>query len=197
VSRAQVDLAHHVGLWDVLSRNGRFLTANGVTDDHVGRSWLGARNNWTTTVWAASNAEADLLRALGSGRVFTSSLTGFQGSLDLWADGICPMGSVSVSQVPSRQLQINAANLPPGSKVEVVQGNVDYTGTMPTAGVVNQLSADSFASGTSTIPVDTSLSSSFVRLQVRTQGGAVVALSNPVWLLRETPASGIPLRRAA
>lgn len=196
VSRAQVDLAHHVGLWDVLSRNGRFVTGNGVTDDHVGRNWSGARNNWTTTAWAASNAEGDLLGALGSGRVFTSSLTGFHGSLDLWADGVCPMGSVSISQVPSRDIQVNAVSVPVGGSVEVVQGAVDYGGAAPNSAVVNQLSADSLVSGTATVPVDTSLSS-FVRLQVRAAGGAVVALSNPVWLLRETPPSGIPSRRAA
>ena len=39
-SRAGMDLAHHVGLWDILSRNAIFLTGNGVTDDHSGTNWL-------------------------------------------------------------------------------------------------------------------------------------------------------------
>ena len=44
--------------------------------------------------------------------------------------------------------------------------------------------------------VDTS-SNCFVRVQIRSAGGAIVAFSNPIWLLRSTPPGGIPaLRRA-
>ncbi|MBA3622577.1 MAG: hypothetical protein H0W51_09725 [Euzebyales bacterium] len=44
------------------------------------------------------------------------------------------------------------------------------------------------------LAVDTS-SSSFVRTQVLDATGEVVGLSNPVWLLREPPAAGIPQAR--
>lgn len=37
----------------------------------------------------------------------------------------------------------------------------------------------------------------FVRTQVRDGFGAIVATSNPVWLLRRAPATGIPAARQA
>ena len=52
-----VDLAHHVALWDVMSRNAVFLTGNGTNDDHFGQNWHGIGNNWFTSAWAASTAE--------------------------------------------------------------------------------------------------------------------------------------------
>jgi hypothetical protein len=48
--------------------------------------------------------------------------------------------------------------------------------------------------GAAVLAVDTS-SSSFVRTQVLDATGEVVGLSNPVWLLREPPAAGIPQAR--
>jgi hypothetical protein len=50
-----------------MSRNGVFLTGNGTNDDHYGQNWHGITNNWFTSVWAASTAEADLLAALAAG----------------------------------------------------------------------------------------------------------------------------------
>jgi hypothetical protein len=47
--RQGVDLAHHVALWDVLSRNAVFLTGVGASDDHFGVNWLGIDNNWFTS----------------------------------------------------------------------------------------------------------------------------------------------------
>ena len=61
--RSGVDLAHHIALWDVCSRNALFLTGNGVSDDHVGTNWLRFSTNWFTSVWAASKGQADLLSA--------------------------------------------------------------------------------------------------------------------------------------
>ena len=69
--RSGVDLNHHVALWDVLSRNGKFLTGNGTTDDHFGTNWTGIHNNWVTSAWAGSASEPDLPRPCrqgGSGR---------------------------------------------------------------------------------------------------------------------------------
>jgi hypothetical protein len=44
--------------------------------------------------------------------------------------------------------------------------------------------------------VDTSVSR-FVRTVIRDAGGTTVAVSNPVWLLRQQPPNGIPAARAA
>jgi len=34
ILRQGVDVNHHIGLWDVLSRNAVFLTGNGVSDEY-------------------------------------------------------------------------------------------------------------------------------------------------------------------
>ena len=196
--RSGMDLAHHIALWDVCSRNALFLTGNGVSDDHVGTNWLRFGNNWFTSVWASSNDEADLLAALASGRSWCASLSGFRGTLDLLVDGTCPMGSASVSTLTSRQLTVIASGLPPGSTVQVLQGTVDYAGTAapaPNTSVIATYSAAALSGGAVTLPVACTVSS-FVRTQVVSSSGVVVALSNPVWLLRQIPPTGIPSSRA-
>jgi hypothetical protein len=195
--RAGVDLAHHVGLWDVLSRNAVFLTGNGPTDDHVGTNWLRNGNNWFTSVWVASNAEADMLQALAAGRSWCASLPWFRGGLDLLVDGVCPMGSVSISGLATRQLQVIATGLPPNAVVQVLQGEVDYAGTAspdPNTTVIASLSTADLDDGSATVPVANAVSS-FVRTQVLDSEGVVVALSNPAWLLLQTPPGGIPSPR--
>jgi hypothetical protein len=197
--RAGVDLAHHVGLWDVLSRNGMFLTGNGPTDDHVGTDWLRSGNNWFTSVWAASSAESALLQALVAGRSWCGSLPWFRGGLDLLVDGVCPMGSVSISTLAARQLQVIATGLPTNGVLQVLQGAVDYAGTSsptPNTSVIATYSTADLASGAVALPIDNGVSS-FVRTQVLDSAGTVVALSNPAWLLREAPPGGIPAPRAA
>jgi hypothetical protein len=188
--RGGMDLAHHVGLWDVLSRNARFLTGNGVNDDHWGTGWLGLANNWVTAAWAASTSEAALLTALSSGRVWTYSLHAPAVTLDLRVDGTCPMGSASISTRNSRQVEVFATGVPAGGSVAVLRGKVDYAGTASPVPNVKQI-----GSGTGSLTVDTS-TSCFVRTAVKNSSGAVVAVSNPVWLLRATPPSGIPAARA-
>jgi hypothetical protein len=202
--RAGVDLAHHVGLWDVMSRNAVFLTGNGVNDDHVGQDWFGDTNNWTTSAWAASTAQADLLAALSAGRAWCGSLSAFGGpgaSLDLLADGSCPMGSVSVSSLPSRSLAITATGIPAGGSVTVLQGGVDYAGSnglASNAQVTGSYPDTAFTAGGGqvTVPVDTT-GETYIRTLVLDPAGKTVAASNPVWLLRNTPPGGIPAARMA
>ena len=196
--RAGVDLAHHVGLWDVHSRNAVFLTGNGPSDDHVGTDWLRSGNNWFTSVWAASSAESDLLAALAAGRSWCGSLPWFRGGLDLLVDGSCPMGSVSVSTLSSRQLQVIATDLPTNGTLQVMQGGVDYAGKAsptPNTSLIATYSTADLASGSVSLPVGNA-ASSFVRTQVVDSAGTVVALSNPAWLLRQAPPGGIPTPRA-
>jgi hypothetical protein len=193
--RGQCDLAHHVALWDVLSRNGRFLTGNGTNDDHYGQDWSGLASNWFTSVWAHSTAERDLVRALRAGRAWMGSLSRFRGDLDLVVDGRLPMGSVSVSSARRRSLRVVATGVPAGGSVQVLRGVCDFTGTTANTAVIASFPAAALRSGAATVAVDTS-SSCFVRTQVLDSTGQVVALSNPVWLLRERPPRGIPAARA-
>jgi hypothetical protein len=192
------DLAHHVALWDVMSRNAVFLTGNGTSDDHFGLNWRGSRNNFVTSVWAASMSEPNLLAALVAGRSWCGSLSSYRGSLDLMVDGTCPMGSVSVSSLTSRKLVARASGIPTGGWLQILQGTVDYAGTSALKAntqVISTYTAADLAGGSVTRQIDTS-KSRFVRTQVLNSSGIVIGLSNPVWLLRSIPPRGIPAPRS-
>ena len=197
--REGCDLAHHVALWDIMSRNAIFLTGNGTSDDHWGQNWFGEVNNWITWAWAATSSQASLLAALAAGRAWCGSLSGFRGSLDLLVDGSSPMGSVSISKAATRQAALTATSVPAGGSVQLLQGTVDYAGTSALAAntrVIASYPARDLASGSVTTSVDNSRGS-FIRSQVLNSGGATVGLSNPAWLLRSPPPGGIPAARAA
>jgi hypothetical protein len=204
--RAGVDLAHHVALWDIFSRNAVFVTGSGVSDDHWGTDWVGLTWNWATSAWAASTAQSDLLAAISAGQAWCGSLSEFGPSagacLNLTVDGECPMGSVSLSSLTSRQLMVTGIGIPSGGSLQVLQGDVDYagadTGGLESNAVVVASYSDvdmAAGGGQATMPVDTS-AESFVRTQVLDAGGTVVALSNPAWLLQNMPPNGIPDPRA-
>jgi hypothetical protein len=197
--RQGVDLYHHLALWDVMSRNAVFLTGNGTSDDHFGQNWSGLRNNWVTSVWAASTAEADLLTSLAGGRSWCGSLSEYRGSLDLLVDGSCPMGSVSVSSATLRLLVASATGIAPGGSLQVLQGPVDYAGRAGLAAnteLIGAYSATDLASGSIAQWIDNT-GGSFIRTQVLNSAGAIVSVSNPIWLLRMPPPGGIPIQRAA
>lgn len=191
--RGQVDAATHIALWDTFSRNGTFLTGNGVTDDHGGRGWKSLNNGFFTGIWAGSRSDAALATALRGGRAYTAHLGRYPGgALDMLVDGTVPMGAVSVSTKTSRQLALYAANIPSGASVQLVSGPVDYAGKVdPGTSVVRSFTASAFVNGVVTVPVGTS-SNRFYRVQVRSSTGEIIGTGNPVWLLRQAPPSGIP-----
>lgn len=197
--RQGVDVNHHIALWDVLSRNAVFLTGNGVSDDHVGTNWYGFGNNWVTSVWAPSTGMRDLLTALAAGRAWCGSLSKFRGSLDLLVDGSVPMGAVSLSSVTSRHLTATATGLPSGAVLRVLQGAVDYAGQSALTDdvkLIGSYTTTQLASGQITQSVSTA-QDSFLRTQVVSSTGAIIATSNPLWLLRKPPPNGIPAARSA
>ena len=197
VLRQGMDLAHHVALWDIMSRNALFLTGSGTNDDHFGQNWLGPLNNWFSSVWATGTAVGDLLAALAAGRAWCASLSRYRGSLDLLVDGSVPMGSVSVSKVTSRKLAASATAVPAQGRLQVLQGTVDYAGAANLSAdtkVIGSYSASQLTVGPVTQRIDTG-KDSFVRTQVLDPAGTVVGLSNPVWLLRAAPPGGIPAPR--
>jgi len=72
---------------------------------------------------------------------------------------------------------------------DIVQRVVDFPGPQnpsPGTPVIKALPASAFAGSTAAVRVDTNWSS-FVRTQVKDSTGTVIALWNPVWLLREYP----------
>jgi hypothetical protein len=138
------------------------------------------------------------MAALAAGRAWCGSLTAYRGSLDLMADGSCPMGSVSVSAATSRKLIATATEIPSGGTLQILRGTVDCAGTASLRAntqVVATYTAAQLASGSVTTTIDTS-KSRFVRTMVRGAAGTAIGASNPVWLLRTAPPGGIPNHRA-
>jgi hypothetical protein len=111
-------------------------------------------------------------------------------------DGFAPMGSVSVSTALRRTVRIIATGLPAGGTVEIVRGLVDTAGSgqPDPRNYVTTLPVSEFAGGYVDRDVHTD-ESRYLRVVVKDATGLVVALSNPVWLLRSVPATGIPPAR--
>ncbi len=193
--RGGVTLANHVALLDALARNGVFVTASGVSDNHGGEPWDQQRWNFLTWAWAQGTGQAGLLRALRRGEVFFADQA-FRGAVDLTVDGACPMGSVSVSTDSTRRLTVLATDVPAGGAVQVIQGRVDYAGpnNPDPMNSVQTLPRSNFAIGSHSLTVDNT-TSSYVRVVVLDDRGAEMALSNPVWLLRQQPPDRIPRAR--
>lgn len=195
--RQGVDLTHHIGLWDVMSRHALFLTGNGTSDDHFGQNWAGIHNNWVSAAWAASRGQSDLLAALSAGRAWCGAI-GYKGAIDMLVDGSVPMGAVSVSAVTSRNLVLTATGVPSGGSVQLIQGTVDYTGSTPDTSVAGTWTDTDLAAGGGQVStaVDNT-SETFIRPQILNSAGTVIATGNPVWLLHNTPPGGIPEPRQA
>jgi hypothetical protein len=195
--RGYMPFSQHLDLWDTFSRQARWLTGNGVSDDHSGHPWRSMSNGFLTGLWAASTASGDLAGALASGRAYVfhpGRTPGLQ--LDTLVDDAVPMGAASVSAATSRTVAVGLSALPADCTVDLVVGPVDNTGSDPGTSIVSSWPASAFGStgtGTASAAVGTS-ASCFVRAQVR-RAGAVVATGNPTWLLQQPPAEGIPPSR--
>jgi hypothetical protein len=193
--RGHQPLTQHLALWDTFSRHARFLTGNGVTDDHSGNNWTNLTNGFVTGIWVDTLGEAQLVAALAAGRAFTyhpRSCPALQ--LDTLTDGTAAMGSVSVAARATRSVAVQATGLPGDSTVEVVRGPVDFAGQDPGTTVVASLPASRFT-GTGAVAVPVAMGTGcFVRAQVR-RAGALVATGNPTWLLPTAPPGGVPAAR--
>ena len=194
-SRNGVSLARHVAVWDALSRNAIVLTGTDVNDNHGGGDWLTAPLRFLTMAWAPDRTMPTLLTALAAGRIYVADPVGFGGTLDLVIDTGATMGAVAVVTKQLTTLTVIATGLPGGSTVSVVQGVVDRAGPSQPDPItsVTQVHASAFVGGTFSLTLSTS-SPSFVRVSVADATGAVVGLSNPIWMLRSLPA-GIPAAR--
>jgi hypothetical protein len=187
-----------LALWDVLARNGLFLTGNGVSDDHKGQDWAGQPNRFYTGAWSNALDERNLLDALGSGRVYVGYLGAFGGTIDMAVDEKVPMGAVSVSPLPRRSLRLDVTGLPQGGAVQVVRGTVDYGGTgdpNPNTAVVATLGASDLQRSRE-LPIDTA-QDCFHRVQVVDGGGGIVAFGQPIWVFKNQPRTAVPARRRA
>lgn len=199
--RMGASLETHLDLTATAWRNGYWVTANGVNDNHSGiqGSWAKEPNRFFTGVWQASQDPVSAYEGLRRGAVFVGELGGFDGFLDLQVDG-AGMGMVTVRpDLSTRDLTITGLDLPAGSTVEVTTGPVDYSGAVdPGTVVATAIAASEFSGGTAGHVVDTA-ASCFVYVTVVASTGRRVAFSNPVYLLREPPpdARSVPDHRRA
>jgi hypothetical protein len=183
-------------LWvfDVAARNAIFFTAIGASDDHAGRNWLDQEERWLTYAWAASTARGDLVEALRRGRAWFTDPVRYRGELNLTVLGLPAMGSVLVTRLPLIPVTITATDLPADATVEVITGKVDRAGVadLNPATTVRALRPVLFNPGPYLLPLTTK-GGVYVRTQVRGADGAVIAVSNPFWVLPEAPpGNGVP-----
>ncbi|GAA2342894.1 hypothetical protein [Dactylosporangium salmoneum] len=158
-----------------------FFTAVGSSDDHDATDWAANEEHDITYVWANSTSRADLLAALAKGAAWFTDLTHFRGTLDLRVGGVSQLGAVYVTKKPVT-VDVVATDVPAGGKVEVVLGVADEAQAVPSTQIA--------ASKRLTVSPG-----HYVRVQVRSAAGAVVGVSNPLWVLRKTPKRPIPAVR--
>jgi len=183
-NRRGMDLAGHLELFDCLNANGLFLTATGVSDDHVGKNWMAQENRFVTLPWMRALSELSLKSALRGGRAAVGLLGTFTGSLDLSINRVAYMGQAYQATLnPSDSVVLEAYGLPSGATVELFSGPIDMQGTnfqRPTK--IATFSADQFATGSAAWPVVDS-ASRYYRFTVLDPLGTIIAFTNPVWTL--------------
>jgi len=169
-SRARVDLAHHMRLWDLLGANGIQMCATSTSDTHGGPFTL----NHAMVVWinAPSADRDDLLAAMRSCRLFFGDLERFDGVLDLRL-GATRMGSVYPTRPGTEALHVILDPLPAGAQVKLVQ-QLLQPGTELVHLIDHQVIDP-------TLPVMIDVSQpSQVRVEVWSAGGQMMAFSNRI-----------------
>ncbi|MDQ2758630.1 MAG: hypothetical protein M3Y71_19070 [Actinomycetota bacterium] len=180
VERGGMSLDDHLLLGDLLWNRGLVFTANGVSDDHGGRSW---KDTFLTHLWGG-RTEASDLAALRSGRATVMRLP-FLGDLAITLDGR-PMGSVPSSSVRQPgELTILTAELPSDTTLEVVSGLTTVTGRYTLAARTTTTGVQLPRTGTGSVSVGVPGGDGYHRVVARDATGSIIAFTNPVW-------SGVP-----
>lgn len=192
--KRDMDLPGHQSLFDCALSNGYFITANGVSDDHVGDNWSRQTNRFLTHLWTGSRTEAGIQVALRGGRAVVGRLGDWSGALDLDLNGRARMGQVLVDPATrTDHLVVEATGLPAGSSVRVLRGAVDYSGAgSADPSPVATLSAAAFSRGSATASLPYAREGCYYRVDVESADGGLVAFSNPVFHLPAAPDPGRP-----
>ena len=168
----EVDLDHHLQLWDGLSAAGLYVVGVGTSDHHWTDDWLTMPNRFVTWAFLDVPTREDLARELAAGRVFFGDPAPFVGAepmLDLWSEHGAVMGQVLVSDL-DQVLHVQTGTLEPGWTLELV--------------VDGQIVEDVALAGdeTDTVFVLQRADVGTVRAQIRDDAGELILLSNPIWL---------------
>ncbi|HWG98202.1 MAG TPA: hypothetical protein VNV66_02515 [Pilimelia sp.] len=186
-------------LWvlDVAARNALFVTAVGTSDDHDGKDWFGHEENRLTYVWAPSTDKADLVAALRRGSAWFVDPARYRGALDIRVGAASAMGAVAVAGVTAVPVELLATDLPRGATLEIVSGLADRAGTrrLAPSATVTAVPATELRRGRYRFRWTPAAAGGYLRLQVRTKDRAVVAVGNPLWVLRKKPPYPVPAER--
>lgn len=168
--RAQVDLAHHLELWDLLRANGIPVCATATSDAHGAP--FNENHSMVTWINAASPTRDDLIAGLRNCRAFFGDLYLFDGILDLQL-GSVPVGGVYPVRPGMQPLSITLDPLPPGAQVKLVQMQLQ-PGTQLTYLVDHQV-----VDPTQPVLIDVS-QPSLVRVEVWSADGQPMVFSNHI-----------------
>lgn len=210
--RGGIVLADHLKMWDTLTSHGLYVTANGVSDSHGTQPFHGwapwtpsafYENNFATWLLSTDLSETAFIDALLAGRAYFGDPYNFDGVLDLSTTEGIPMGRVALTDKPSHTVVFAATGVPDTLvNLRIVQGEI-RPNTPPTQYLdVNWLRDETHFPAVvggaiaDTVTFDTSLPS-FIRAELTGPGGKIYAFSNPLSLIREFPATGIPAPRVA
>jgi hypothetical protein len=208
--RGGMDLVHHLDLWDALTGNAIWLTANGVTDSHGRGHWnlygwgpseagLSTIDNFVTWLFAEELTEAGLVQAMKRGRACFGDPYRWDGELDLRTLDGFRMGQVVATDRDEHDVVVEVTNVPIDVQVRFRQGeiredppaayrNVNWLrDELLPAAVIGGVFRD-------TVTVDTALPS-FVRVEVTNAEGGELVYGNPLHFVRNVPARGIPAER--
>jgi hypothetical protein len=190
-------LGNRIDMFDAAARNAIFLTATGVTDDHVGSDWAqpgdGAQR-YVTSVWSTSTERAELCTALSAGRAWWHDLLLWPaGQLDLFVDRIPAMGQAWRTDRKSAQVTILARGLPADAHVHVIVGKCDRGETTP-AITDKTLSPGSFRSGGHEVTLHRD-GGRYLRVEVHDSDDRVIGFSNAFWMLPTNHSADIPAGR--
>lgn len=182
--------------FDAAARNGVFVTATGVSDDHAGTDWLLRKKRWITSTWAASMEEVGLTYALGAGRAWFADPAVWRGAMDISAQGRRAMGGVLISTDARVPLEVTATELPAESTLEIVIGEVDFAGPdrAKPAITTEAIPAAQVQNGSVELDLEPG-AGRYLRAAVRDSAGALIGFSNPTWVLPTLPPGGVPPQR--
>lgn len=208
--RGGMDLVHHLDLWDALSANGVWVTANGVTDSHGRGHWnlygwgpseagLSTIDNFVTWLHSEEFSETGFILAMKRGRAYFGDPYRWDGSLDMRTLDGFRMGQVVYTDRNAHELVVEATNVPLDVKLRFLQGEIRENPPASYHEVV--YTRDEFLSAAvvggvfrDTVTVDTTLPS-FARIEVTNAQDGEMVYGNPIHFVRAVPSFGIPAAR--
>jgi hypothetical protein len=155
--------------WDALLKTGRRITGVGSSDWHAAPNPIDVAN---VRVYAASLSEAALLAGLKAGHVIIMNGASWKTpEVAVHAGGQAGTigGSITIASRQPVQVVISAPDLPGGRVATVVNGSKAADTALDVQGFVQ---------------FDQPVSTGYMRFELRDANGALVALTNPVYLER-------------